>query len=371
MKRKKLNLVFLSLLILFLSNCDLFIPKADLENTLIICSGRDNIFTFVDLENFEVIRKDTLDLQDSLFIYEACLSTNAEYLICYGHNGEPNYTGYVVTYDFNEKEIINIISTDIDHGGRAVLCPANIQEEPNLAYLFLSYSGIYEIDYDSESIVKRDDELVESADIFLSEESEWIAVNKFYDVPFTDRGHHVLDFYSINSHLQNEEFTLNEINTDTIDIKDVTFSALNEKAYISFLKTEPNVDTNAYFGSYDLLTRELDTSMLAIPGPYYDNNDYFKNCIAINNTREEIYVTGYSGIVYVVGLDSTKYYLKNQLTLYVEEGRNITKITISNDDRYAIVSHWGHSRVYIIDLENLTIAHTLRISRPYALLIVD
>lgn len=354
-----------------LSSCDnIFKPIRDLENQIIVIGGNGNVLSFYDYNTLINIRNDTLEVPDSLHLYGACLSTNKDYMICAAHDKEPNFTSHFVIYNIKKGEIEKIFSAGLNGAGNVKLCSGNIESEPGIFYYFSPQIGLYMIDFENEIITVKDPDYYRSTDLYVSSDNEWIVVSKYlHFYPNETEDYHRLEFFLVNDHLQSSEFILNENNEDNINIKDIAFSDLNDKLYISYLESGNETDSlNAYFGSYDLLTGELDSSNIALPFPNYTISDYFKNCLIYNSQKNECYIAGYTDKFYIIGLDSSAYYIKNEITI-PERVADISDLAITPDGEKAFLSNYYQHNIYVIDLENRDLSTALWINEPLKMFI--
>ena len=118
-----------------------------------------------------------------------------------------------------------------------------------------------------------------------------------------------------------------------------------------------------YFGSYNLETKKLYKSSLLFPwslNPYY---------LAYSPKRNECYMVGAYDKFYIIGVDSSNYYLKGTITL-TGKVEGPSRILVRPDENVAFVSCFDSNIVFAVDLESRQILKKISIDYPYLLLLL-
>ena len=357
-------LILLSFILVFSQcNCDKSVGPDDTPNNLmVVYPNRGNTITFVDYNTLEVDSTITMDVPDTFNIFSMCLSTNKDYLIFSGSIGEPPFSHLLISYNI-ETSTVNIFPTGLDSVGAPRLMAAFLPDEPGLVYLYSHNVGLYSIDIFSQEINLISNEKSIPKKFYQSQGNEWIIVSKYipgYTKDFTE-----LEFYSPSDYLQEPNFVLNNNDQDSINVKDLAFSMHNEQLYISYLLSKRRgIYTAAYFGSYDLSTKALITNYVELP---WSENPYH---LAYSSKRNECYLVGAQDKFYIVGVDSSEYYLKSIVDLTGKiEGPS--RILVSPAEDVAFVSCSRSGFLLVVDLENRQILKTIPIESPYLMILLQ
>jgi YVTN family beta-propeller protein len=195
--------------------------------------------------------------------------------------------------------------------------------------------------------------------IYNSQDNNWTVVHKDWSGSIKG-SFSELEFYSVSSGLHNLIFTLNKDNKDSIEVYDFEFSKDN-KLFITYqLSDGRSRAIESYFGSYDLVTKQLYQSLLRFPwslNPYYT---------AYSPSRNEVYTIGAYDTLYVIDTDTYK--IKSTIIL---PGKIIgsSQIQITPDEAIVFVSCPNSNSIYVIDLNNYQVTKIINLTNPYNMII--
>lgn len=344
-------------------NCDNSIgPVKTQSNLIVIYPNSGNKLTFVDHNTLEVVNNNTMDIPDSLQVFSMCLSTGNDYLIFSGLIGRPPFSHYIISYNIAQNKVHNIFPTGLDSVGAPRLTAAYLPNESGLIYLYSHNVGLFSINILSQKTKLVASERWIPKEFYHSADKMWIAINKY--IPGgTKPGYSEIELYKSASALTHFEFVLNENNQDSIQVDDLTFTSDNTRIFISIRLPQSRYIAN-YFGSYDLKTKKLYKSQLIFPwslNPYY---------LAYSPKRKEVYLVGAQDKFYIVGTDSTDYYLKGVINL-TGKIPGPSRILVRPDEKVAFVSCADSNFVVVIDLENRQIIKTIQIESPYLMILLQ
>lgn len=365
MKQRKFRFQLLALLIIYtltLSQCISDKPTAPIEtknnNLMVVYPNSGPKITLVDYNTFEVVKQIVVNLPDTLGIYRMCLSSNNDYFIFITMTGQPPFNSYIAAYNIANDTIQNIFPTGLDSVGAPRLSAAYIPEEPGLIYFYTHSAGLYSIDFFSQEINLISDERGQSLDKlfnFTSDKKTVAILKQHYD-------YSEVEFYNASTRLTNANFTLNKNNQDSIYIDDLISSANNQTMFISINLPQMRNIAN-YFGSYNLQTKKLYKSSLTFPwslNPYY---------LAYSSKRNECYMVGAYDKFYIIGTDSSNYYLKGTITL-TGKVEGPSRILVRPGENVAFVSCAYTNIVFVIDLEKRKVLQTIPVQSAYLMLLL-
>jgi len=319
-----------------------------------------NKLTIIDYNTYEVVKHINVNIPDTLQFHSMCLSTNKDYFIFCASTGAPPFSNYIISYDIVKNSVYNIFPTGLDSVGAPRMTAAFLPDEPGLIYLYTRHVGLYAIDF-----LKEEKELISpekgmSKDFFHSHDKKWILMNKY--IPCGD--YTEIEFYNTSERLYQEEFILNKNDQDSLDVVDLVFSKNKTKLYISYLLSKRRaVYDAAFFGCYDLETKEPDSSYVTLP---WSDNPYY---IAYSSKRQEVYMVGAQDKFYIIDVSSKEYSIEAVIDL-TGKIPSPSRIVIRPDEDVAFVSCVYTDLVFVIDLENRRILKSIQIEHPYFMVLL-
>lgn len=356
--------IFLIFILLFnLCMCDNSTEPRDTTNSTLMAvypnSGPK--ITLVDYNTFEVVKQIEVNLPDTLGLNTLCLSSNKEKFIFIASIRQPPFSTYIGSYDITRDTVDNIFPTGLDSVSAPRLSAAHISDEPGLIYLYSHRLGLYSIDFIRQEITLISEEHDQGLGKFFyfTSDKQLAAILK---QDGREPAHAEVEFYHSRSGLTDPLFILNEHNRDSIYISDLVFANNEDEILISIRLPEMRYVANN-FGSYNLQTKKLFKSALTFPwslNPYY---------LAYSSNRNECYTVGASDKFYIIGTDSSNYYIKTVIDLTAKvEGPS--RILVRPDENVAFVSCADTNMVFVIDLETRNVLKTISIESAYLMLIL-
>ncbi len=362
-KNQKTTPFILILLVgILFPSCERVYPSSDYEehDLLVVYKNKGNDLFLVDPYVFTIEEEVSLDISGDFFPTSMCVSTNNDYLVFTGrYEDDPKREYYIVKYDISADSVAGIFSLSLKNLGYPKICAAHLNDEPGLIYLYSHSCGTYKIDFLKEKfgVISLAQNLPK--DFYYPPGSNWIVRNNYYPNTIYSSSYTELEFFDIESRLRSREFILNKHDIDTIDVNDMEYSNKDEKLYVSYLLSQQKaIRESAFFGSYDMITQEFDTSNVVLP---WSTNPYY---LAYNQERDECYMIGETDHFYVIGLDSTEYYIKNVIEL-TDKTTGPSRIAVRSDGKIAFVSCIRDNKVYVVDLETKQVLTTISIESPY------
>ena len=328
------------------------------NNLMVVYPNLGPNITLVDYNTLEVVKQIAVDIPDTLGIAGMCLSSNKDYFVFIAMTSQPPFNSYIVSYNIATDAVNNIFPTGLDSVGAPRLSAAYIYDEPGLVYLYSHNVGLYSIDFFSQEINLISDERGQSLDkffYFTSDKQTLALLKQHYDYA-------EVELYTASSRLSNINFTINKNNQDSISFDDLRFSSDNQTMFVTIRISQMRYIAN-YFGSYNLQTKKLYKSPITLPwslNPYY--LDY-------SPKRNECYTVGASDKFYIIGTDSSDYYIKTAIDLTAKvEGPS--RILVRPDENVAFVSCADTNLVFVIDLETRKVLKTISIESAYLMLLL-
>jgi hypothetical protein len=365
--QKIFSIILIVLVVILIPSCERVYPPSDYEehDLLVVYENKGNDFYLIDPYLFTINKEVNLDISEDFFPTSMCVSTNNDYLLFTGrYEDDPKRNYYIVKYDISADSAAGIFSLGLKELGYPKICAAHLDDEPGLIYLYSNNGGTYKIDFLKEkcSVISFAQNLPK--DFYYPPETDWMVRNNYYPNTIYSFSYTELEFFSIESHLRNCEFILNKHDIDSVVIKDMKYSSKDEKLYVSYLLSQKKaIRGSAFFGAYDMLTLEFDTSHVVLP---WSTNPYY---LAYNSGRDECYMIGETNQFYIIGLDSTEYYLKDVIEL-TDKTTGPSRIAVRSDCNIAFVSCIRDNRVYVVDLETKQVYTTISIETPYQLVLI-
>ena len=357
---KILLLVFLLVL-----SCGRFTPPVEeiKHNLLIVYPNSGNKIYFVDTELNEVKYSKTIFNVDSLSFNRMCVSTDYDNIYFIGHlrTAGNEFPAYAVKYCISKDSVTNIIPLGINQLGAPRICPVILKHNLEILYLYSSNHGIYSINFASGEIMQLTFDKVSPIEFYPIPENNWFIVIK--ELPYTNYSYAYseLVIYKYNSNLSNIDFTLNKNDVDSIAVLDITYSEKNNKLYITHLSSQQkSIGEKGYFSSYDLSTGKLKINSLELP---WSSNPYYLEYSAEN---DECYTIGESSNLYIIGLDSLNYYIKETIILD-DKTNGPSRVVISPDNTTLYISSYYDNKVFVVDLKNRIVIKAINIEKPYKL----
>jgi hypothetical protein len=328
---------------------------------MVVYPNRGNVITIADYHTFEIVKTITVNVPDSLSIDRMCLSTNKDYFVFCASLGIPPFQNYIVSYNIAKNSIHDIFPTGLDSVGAPRLASAHIPDEPGLIYLYSHNAGLYSIDFFDKglSLISGEHNQGLDKEFYFTSDHKSIAVLKSHG---SDPAYGEIEYYSALSGLMSPQFCLNENNHDSIYVDDLEFSGDASKIFVS-IRLPQMIGMANYFGSYDLATKKLYKSSLTFPwslNPYY---------LAYNANRGEVYLVGAQNKFYIIGVDSSEYYLKSVVDL-TGKIPSPSKILLAPDENVAFVSCVYSDFVIAVDLENRRILKVITVKAPYLMFLL-
>ena len=356
-----LSLVLLSLFLL-ISSCDDSSTTSDnnertTEHKLYSRPGTSNYIYLIDYENFEFVRKIELGIPESMICYGLCLSTKHDYFLFNAWDQENNGESKILVYDINNEKIISVFSLGMGMLGAVRLFPANITEEPGLAYLYTHTKGLYLFDFLEKKILEQ---------IFKNDGLQlhkWIrhSPNGKYTAVLTMYGEiqpSIIEVFDTESMLKNPLSVLNADNSDSISVDDFLFSSSGELIYFS--DRGRGRDMPVRVDKYDVQNRILIKSNLEIP---FSLNPFY---LAYSSQRNELYTVGGLNLLYIIDSDSLT--IKATVTLSGKKN-GVSRLLLRPDEQILFISAIDSDILYIINLNFRSIEKTIDLSQPYFLTI--
>jgi hypothetical protein len=333
-------------------------PGETQSNLMIVYPNSGPKITLVDYNSYEIVKEITVDIPDTLQIHRMCLSSNNDYFIFIAMTNQPPFNSYLITYDISNDTIENIFPTGLDSVGAPRLSAAYIPEEPGLIYLYTHSIGLFSIDIFSREVNLISDERGQSLGkyFYFTQDKKTIGILELH------HGYSEVEFYHASSRLTNVNFTLNKNNQDSIEIDDLRLSADDQTMFISIRLPEMRYIAN-YFGSYDLQTKKLYKSSLTFP---WSLNPYI---LAFSPKRDECYMSGASDSLYIIGTDSSDYYIKD-IIIIPGKVSGESKILIKPDENILFVSDGFADKIFVIDLEIRQVINTISIQTAFLMLLL-
>jgi DNA-binding beta-propeller fold protein YncE len=360
------KILFISFI--FVLSCNRFSPPIEeiKHNLLIVYPNSGNKIYFIDTEFNEVKYSKTILKEDSLSFSSMCISTDYDNIYFIGHlrTVGNEFPGYAIKYCISKDSVTNIIPLGLNQLGAPRVCPVVIKQNNELLYLYSSNHGIYSINFTSEEIIQFTDDRISPIEFYPVPEKNWLIVCK--ELPYTNYSfaYSELEFYKYNSNFSKIDFILNKNDVDSIGVLDCTYSEKDNELYITYLLSQQkSMGTKEFFSSYDLSTRKLNMNSLELP---WSNNPYYLEYSMENN---ECYIIGESSCLYIIGLDSSNYYIKDTIILD-EKTFGPSRIVYSADNNTIYISCYNDNKVLIIDLENRIDIKTINIEKPYKLKLI-
>jgi len=314
----------------------------------------------VDYTTVDLVKKITLDVPETVsYLGGMRLSKERNFLVfgAIGQFPDPEF-GFAL-YNIQKESIQNVFMTDTHGYGSAYFIAARKTDEPGLFYVHFRDLGTYAIDVFEQRIVgmisdEHDFDLGKR--IYHSPDGQWTVVKKDRN----DEAYTELEFYPLNSDLQDASFVLNQGNRDSIAIYDFEFSD-DQTLYITFqLSGGRSRRVASYFGRYNLKTQTLSRSSITFPwslNPYYT---------AYSPTRDEVYTVGASDTLYVIDADAYKITEKIPLTGKIT---GPSRILLSPGEEIAFISCSNTDAIYVIDLNEKTVLKVIKVIHPYNMII--
>ncbi len=359
--------VFLFTFILVSNNCtgdkliNGIVTDQPSNNQMVVYPNSGNTLYLVDYNTFEIVRKITVEIPDSIGIDRMCLSTNKDYFVFCASLNQPPFSNYIISYNIAGDSLHNIFPTGLDSVGAPRMTAAYLPDEPGLIYLYSHNVGLYSINFLTEKVTMISDERNMGVEFFHSPDNRWIIVWKY--IPGgTQPGHTEIEFYNTISGLNNKHFVLNQNNQDVIQIDDLVVSEDNGETFVSIRLPQMRGIAN-FFGSYDLKTKKLYISPLTFPwslNPYY---------IAYSSKRKEVYMVGRQDKFYIIDVSRKDYKLKTVIDL-TGKVPGPSRILIRPDENVAFVSCADSDFVLAIDLDRRRILKKIYLEAPYLMLLL-
>jgi hypothetical protein len=333
------------------------------QSTLIgVYPGAGHKVSFINSNTLRVDRTANLYSLDSLSLFNACISTNKDYLLFTGIANNSNNRAYVIAYNIADDKVDTVMSIGIEKPGNPKLYAAHKFDEPYLVYFYSHLNGLFAIDFISGTVEEISNENHISINFYHSKINKWLVINKYY--PGCVDNYTELQFYNAQSRLQESSFSLNENDRDSLDVVDLEFSEDGNIVYLSYLLSKRlAVYESAFFGSYDLITKTLNTSHVTLP---WSDIPY---CLTYNNEKNECYMVGESSLFYIIGIDSSEYYIKDIIELN-DKIYGPSEILVSSDGRKVFVSCYNNNAVYIIEIRKNVNIKTVSIEYPFQLFLI-
>jgi len=330
-------------------------PGNTTDNKMYIYSNMGETFYLIDYITFEVVKEIKLNVADTISISSMALSTNRDYLF-FGAEGLFSFPpfGFAI-YNIKAEKLENIFFTELKTG-IGYFTSAQKKSEPGLIYVYLRDLGTYSIDLFEQKVkefINGEHDFDLNKRIFYSPDGKYTVVKKNWE----NTGHTELEFYTANSNMHDLQFVLNQENKDSLRIYDFKF-AKDNKLFVTFLPG-PVRGAECNFGSYDLSTKQLYRSTLKFP---WSLSGYY---LAYSANRNEAYVQGSSGIIYIINTDT--YSIKN--TIYLPNSGEQAPIIITPDNNFAFIANTSSNSIFVIDLNSKQVIKTINIPRPYNMII--
>lgn len=349
------------IMLLFISCDDIIDYQSEYEehNLILIYAYQGNDFTLMDNNTLEIKQEVTLNTPSNFYSMGMCISTNNDYLLFVGKyldDLEEEY--HMVKYDISADSIEGIFSLGLKKIGYPKMIAAHIESEPGLIYLYSDEIGTSAIDLFQESCKRISSKKDFPKDFYYSSDLGWFIVNNYYPRTSYSFSYTELELFEIDSRLKNNNYVLNEKDVDSVVVKDMVYSKDNNKLYISYLLSQQKaIRQSAFFGSYDLILNELDTSKVIIP---WSTNPYQ---IEYNAERNECYMVGESDILYVIDLDSSKYMIKDTVVL-TGKTQGPSDMLVCPITNYILVTSIYDNTIYVIDSITKEIIKTITVGNP-------
>ncbi len=370
---KSFSIIFF--LIITMTSCDIINHSPDINDKqqkffdkMIVCQNAGNDFYIVDVNTYEIINKMTISVPDSFQLWGKFLSANSDYLICGGsdlvpHDWLPGYTKaesfYIITYDIANDTIHSRFDTGLEGVGAIQMVPTFDSDNPGSFYLYSHLHGLFAIDFNKQTchMISKEENRTPKK-FHHSADNKWIVMKNYYKTgSYTE-----LEFYSSESGLKSLKFILNENDRDSIDVSYMVFSEDNKYLFFSYLLSNRSaVYEAAFLGSYNLKTKKLTEHHIKLP---WSNTPY---AIAHSPNRRECYMTGQDDKFYIINTTSENYEIKKIIELKGKHQEE-SNILINADENIAFVSAWYGNKIYVVDLENLTVINTIDIEKPSLML---
>lgn len=351
------------LILLSILSCDVYAPYTPIDpveqDLLLVHSSWENIAYLINYDNFEIIRTINLNVRESLHFFDVCPSTNNDYLIFAGVLASaPSLPAYFLNYNIERDSIESYYPLGIRETAVPRICAAYNSTEQDLIYYYTHKNGTYAVNFHTQKSRRVSSEKDFPRKFYVPQNKNWIVLNDYTVRSDYSNDYSELKFYSPNSILSEHEFTLNLNDEDGINFKDMTYSEADNKLYISYLISQQGaIRESAFFGSYNLITQELDTSKVKLD---WSSTPYQ---IAYNSDREECYMIGESNILYVIGLDSARYYLKNTVVIS-DKSIGESNVFVTPDNNYGLISSFWDNKIFVVDLNEMEVIKSVSVLMP-------
>ncbi len=359
------NAIFLvGLLFFILTNiqCDLINPpdnKLGTKNQMIVYRNLGTEFFNVDLNNIKINKKISINIPDSITFDSKILSTNKDYLIGSGTAINPPFDHYIIIYDLTNCEISKIFKTGLDSIGAPRMISANNQAKPSLFYFYSHLNGMYSIDFLEQTINLISSEKNYPKEFYISNsiDNPWIVISKYfpgYSNDFTE-----LQFYN-SCNLMTLDFSLNKIDLDSVNVKNMCFNDDDSYLYISYLLSQRKaVNKAGYFGCYNLSTKKLSKHRIELP---WDGVPYN---ITYNSSRNECYLVGRNNKFWIIDVSNDNYKINRIINLNDKTQNGISKILISEEENIAYISCYDDNLIIVLDIIKGIVINKLDVELPY------
>lgn len=345
----------MALMVLVSTGCSTSIEPLNgnkFSQVLSVCTLGDKIITYIDLQNYNMVGGISSKFPNNFYSTNFCLSTNRDYFIFNGSTGPPLYKNYFVVYDIRSDSIKKIFPIGLDSVSAPQLCAANLISEPYLIYMYAHSHGLFSIDFSTGNteLISPEHRSNLHKSFYRTDDKKWIVINK-YQPNNTE-----IEFYTAENRLQSPAFILNKNDCDSVDITDIDFNEDVSKMYFAFLLSERRAIYKAmYFGSYDLTTRKISPSKVALPWstPSYS----LKYC----KKRKEVYLVGESNKIYIVDVSTEPYRIKDTVAL-ANKLPSASSLLLSKDQNKLFVTYYYNNLIAVIDLETKQIVKTIEVN---------
>ncbi|HPG40789.1 MAG TPA: hypothetical protein PLP19_16530 [bacterium] len=329
---------------------------------MIVYPNSGNKITLVDYNTLEIVKQIIVEIPDSLQIQRMCLSTNHDYFIFSASDGKPFFRNYFISYNIAQDSVENIIATDLDSIGAPRITAAGLPAQPGLFYLYTHNVGLYSIDFITKKIITISPECGMPNYFYSSPNQEWIVLNKYFTGNEND--YTELRFYKTINGLAQPDFILNMNDQDSVDVVDLVFSPDNTQIYISYLLSKRRaVYEKAFFGSYNLVTKQLHSSYVALP---WSANPYQ---IAYSEKRREVYMAGEYAELVIIDTSTPIYSIKTAIGLPGKKP-GPSEILITPNENVAFVSCADSDFIVAIDLDKRQVIKQINIHNSYLMMLL-
>jgi hypothetical protein len=332
------------------------------SNQMVVYPNSGNVFYRVNYKSLTVERTTKLNIPDSIGCFGMCLSTNKDFLIFAGELLMPPFNQFIISYDIKQDTLYNIFSTGLDSVGAPRIIAAHLSSDPGLIYLYSHNVGLYSINFLSQEVNLISGENGIPKEFYYSPNKKWIVIRKYF--PGYNNDYTEIEFYNTQNGVFQTDFVLNKNDLDSLDLLDLVFSDDNTQLFISYLLSQRRaVYKAAFFGSYNLVTRKLDSSHVTLPwsvNPYY---------MAHSSIRNEAYMVGGTDKFYVIDTSTKDYQLKAVVDL-TGKVPGPSRIILDPDENICFVSCSRSDFVLVLDLDKRKIRGRIQMERPYLMILL-